>query len=375
MFVAINRKSDIASPDKGKSLNSNSASIGEENIATHISDLNDNFCISHYKMEKSDSSGWYAKLIFFVFLAVFCLLATVICVDDTPCQLKIADKGMNSPPIVAPSLETRAKEREQAERECPTKTKGMAGKQKTEIDNTERQIIEARKAELKRLTEERKRSIWQEPQVYIEGLRAKTSWMAVELKISEHIAKIRQNWKLIRNEALAIRQLNLYRPEVENLTDTGKWEIFALYRGGVEVGQNCKRAPFTCNLFDSIPPQAIHPTGSIIFSIMKAGTHVRAHSGPSNTRLRAHLGLQIPEDLSSSMVPSKSYTKLRVAEEYFSWHDGELFIFDDSYDHEVWHDNLEGKPRIILIFDLWHPGLSEEAKNALKPKLRLLASK
>ena len=339
-------------------------------------------------------------------MVAHCFVVTVIGVDDTTRELKKADKDMKSPPEAACTLETRAndvlgifdtipshveeqcietiadrktlwekqqKERENAEEEIKPKTIGMAGKQETERHNAERQIIEARKTELKRMAEEKKRSIWQEPQVYIEGLKAKTLWMAAEFEIGDHIAKIRQNWKLIRDEALAIRQLNLYWSEGENLTDTGKWEIFALYMGG--VGQNCEWAPVTCSLFDSVPPEAIHPTGNVIFSTMKAGTHVRAHSGPTNTRLRAHLGLQIPEDLSPPIAPSKSYTKLRVAEQYFSWHDGEILIFDDSYDHEVWHDNLEGKPRVILAFDLWHPGLSEEAKTALSPKLQLLATK
>ena len=158
---------------------------------------------------------------------------------------------------------------------------------------------------------------------------------------------------------------NLYQPEGENLEDTGKWAQFELYWAGQKNERNCKKAPITCNLIDSIPQVATNRRGQVKFSVMEAGTHVHAHSGPTNCRLRAHLGLQIPENSSSSIVPSKSSTKLRVADEYLAWHDGELFIFDDSYDHEVWHDNPQRTPRIVLIFDIWHPELTEEQKHTL----------
>jgi len=32
-------------------------------------------------------------------------------------------------------------------------------------------------------------------------------------------------------------------------------------------------------------------------------------------------------------------------------------VFDDSYNHEAWNDC--GTPRIVLIFDIWHPDLSQ----------------
>ena len=208
-------------------------------------------------------------------------------------------------------------------------------------------------------------SFWQRSLYNVEGLKAKPVWMLEETGISDHLVRIRQNWELIRNEALSALKRNLYQSEGENLRDTGKWAQFELYRQGRKNERNCKKAPITCNLIDSIPQVATNRRGQVKFSVMEAGTHVHAHSGPTNCRLRAHLGLQIPENSSSSIVPSKSSTKLRVADEHLVWHDGELFIFDDSYDHEVWHDNPQGTPRIVLIFDIWHPELTEEQKRTL----------
>lgn len=35
------------------------------------------------------------------------------------------------------------------------------------------------------------------------------------------------------------------------------------------------------------------------------------------------------------------------------WKVGECLIFDDSFEHEVWHDG--STDRVVLICDLWHP--------------------
>jgi len=42
------------------------------------------------------------------------------------------------------------------------------------------------------------------------------------------------------------------------------------------------------------------------------------------------------------------------------WAEGGLLLFDDSFEHEVW--NLTKQPRVVLIVDLWHPGLDTDAK-------------
>ena len=40
-------------------------------------------------------------------------------------------------------------------------------------------------------------------------------------------------------------------------------------------------------------------------------------------------------------------------------------IFDDSFEHEVWH---EGESlRLVLIVDFWHPDLNSRQKKTLAP--------
>ena len=48
---------------------------------------------------------------------------------------------------------------------------------------------------------------------------------------------------------------------------------------------------------------------------------------------------------------------MRVDNETRNLEEGKCIIFDDSFDHEAWHD---GKAtRINLIIDIWHPCLTD----------------
>jgi aspartate beta-hydroxylase len=56
-------------------------------------------------------------------------------------------------------------------------------------------------------------------------------------------------------------------------------------------------------------------------------------------------------------------TSLRVADKIRTWKEGEILIFDDSFEHEVWHNGTS--VRLILIVDVWHPDLTKNDWNAL----------
>ena len=50
-------------------------------------------------------------------------------------------------------------------------------------------------------------------------------------------------------------------------------------------------------------------------------------------------------------------SKMRVGDETRYPNEGECIIFDDSFNHEAWHEGE--KTRIVLILDFWHPELSD----------------
>jgi hypothetical protein len=73
---------------------------------------------------------------------------------------------------------------------------------------------------------------------------------------------------------------------------------------GRKIAANCEKAPFTCQLISEFPAARDCRRGQVKFSVMHAGTHVWPHCGPTNCRLRSHLGLIVPQG-----------TYIRVAEE------------------------------------------------------------
>ncbi|XP_043735790.1 aspartyl/asparaginyl beta-hydroxylase isoform X5 [Cervus elaphus] len=166
---------------------------------------------------------------------------------------------------------------------------------------------------------------------------------------------LERNWKLIRDEGLAAmdKTHGLFLPEDENLREKGDWSQFTLWQQGRKNENACKGAPKTCSLLDKFPETTGCRRGQIKYSIMHPGTHVWPHTGPTNCRLRMHLGLVIP----------KEGCKIRCANETRTWEEGKVLIFDDSFEHEVWQDAASF--RLIFIVDVWHPELTPHQRRSL----------
>lgn len=47
------------------------------------------------------------------------------------------------------------------------------------------------------------------------------------------------------------------------------------------------------------------------------------------------------------------------------WEEGKVMIFDDSFEHEVWHRGT--LPRLVLIVDVWHPEVTIAERRSLSP--------
>lgn len=49
---------------------------------------------------------------------------------------------------------------------------------------------------------------------------------------------------------------------------------------------------------------------------------------------------------------------MRVGDEIRYPEAGKCIIFDDSFNHEAWHEG--DQTRLILILDFWHPDLTDD---------------
>ncbi|XP_061496714.1 aspartyl/asparaginyl beta-hydroxylase isoform X8 [Anopheles gambiae] len=200
------------------------------------------------------------------------------------------------------------------------------------------------------------RSVYQRSLYNVDGLAARPYWTEEQTTYATELELIRAKWREVRDEGLKLlTSAGVFVNESENLRDRGDWKQLELFSRGARVERNCARAPYTCRLVEQYFPAArTCKRGQVKFSVMHPGTHVWPHCGPTNCRVRAHLGLRVPPG-----------TYIRVAEETRSWENGKWLIFDDSFEHEVWHNGTE--TRLVLIVDFWHPELTESQRRTLSP--------
>uniref|UniRef100_A0A673AY25 Aspartyl/asparaginyl beta-hydroxylase-like n=1 Tax=Sphaeramia orbicularis TaxID=375764 RepID=A0A673AY25_9TELE len=140
-------------------------------------------------------------------------------------------------------------------------------------------------------------SVWQRSLYNVEGLKAQPWWTPKETGYTDLVKMLERNWKTIRDEALAVMDRNTgqFIPEEENLREKGEWGQYTLWQQGKKVGNSCQGVPKTCSLLEKHPEATGCKRGQIKFSVMHPGTHVWPHTGPTNCRLRMHLGLVIPK--------------------------------------------------------------------------------
>ncbi|XP_077022969.1 aspartyl/asparaginyl beta-hydroxylase isoform X6 [Tamandua tetradactyla] len=198
-------------------------------------------------------------------------------------------------------------------------------------------------------------SVWQRSLYNVNGLKAQPWWTTKETGYTDLVKSLERNWKLIRDEGLAVmdKTKGLFLPEDENLREKGDWSQFTLWQQGRKNENACKGAPKTCALLETFPETTGCRRGQIKYSVMHPGTHVWPHTGPTNCRLRMHLGLVIP----------KEGCRIRCANETRTWEEGKVLIFDDSFEHEVWQD--ASSFRLIFIVDVWHPELTPQQRRTL----------
>lgn len=136
------------------------------------------------------------------------------------------------------------------------------------------------------------------------------------------------------------------------------WNALHLFKDAKE--QSCSSAfPKTLSALKNVPMTELFGTPmEVFFSVLKPDTHIPPHYGLSNSRLTAHLPLIIPNDC-----------HIRVSDHIHHWREGELFLFDDSFDHEARNDSDE--VRIVLIFETWRPDLSTSEIAALQDSMEI----
>jgi len=143
---------------------------------------------------------------------------------------------------------------------------------------------------------------------------------------------------------------NRPRKEEAGMIDNPNWSAFYLWKNGEPVPGNAERCPRTLEALREAPlAQTPNRSPSILFSLLRPGTRIPPHNGLVNTRLICHLPLIVP-----------GRCGFRVGNEVREWKVGEAWAFDDTIEHEAVNDSTE--TRVILLFDIWRPELTEEER-------------
>jgi len=137
-----------------------------------------------------------------------------------------------------------------------------------------------------------------------------------------------------------------FQDEAEEIGRTGRWGVLFLLEMGRRNEAVLARCPVTASVIDK--HRTVTTRGGLMyFSCLDPHTRVAPHQGPTNLRLRCHLGLEVPDGCG-----------VRVGGVVGAWQEGRCIVFDDSFWHEAW--NNSDRRRVVLIIDFWHPDLSDD---------------
>lgn len=156
---------------------------------------------------------------------------------------------------------------------------------------------------------------------------------------------LRTHWREIRDEALALEAGGAIRT-AEGRNDASfdsffkqGWKRYYLKWYGNALPSAAESCPRTVSLLAGIPN-----VKAAMFALLPPGSQLNRHRDPFAGSLRYHLGL---------VTPNADTCRIFVDGEQLVWHDGEDFMFDETYVH--WAENRSDSARVILFCDIERP--------------------
>ncbi len=149
--------------------------------------------------------------------------------------------------------------------------------------------------------------------------------------------------KMLESHYVAIKNEYFSSVTEEHLT---KWPQQDIYNDGWNVfglrfqGYDIKPAHDQCPVISKIIKDHSNLIDTLGFSILNPGTIITPHKGITDTVLRCHMGIQVPEGDCAIKVDGVDH----------KWQNGIAFIFDDTLEHSAW--NKTNEKRIVMLMDL-----------------------
>lgn len=159
------------------------------------------------------------------------------------------------------------------------------------------------------------------------------------------LAPLRDNWKVIREEAEQLVTGGHVRPAAKhndvafNTFFRRGWTRFYIKWYDQPLPSAIELCPKTVELVQSIPT-----VNAALFAMLKPRSILGEHRDPFAGSIRYHLGL---------ITPNSDGCRIFVDGNPYSWRDGEAVMFDETYIHSVRNDTDES--RVILFCDVTRP--------------------
>jgi Tfp pilus assembly protein PilF len=151
---------------------------------------------------------------------------------------------------------------------------------------------------------------------------------AIEL-LERNAAAISNEWLAVSNQRNDATQAD---SEALVAAGGGAWRQGVLRRNGVWFPTAKAQWPVASRVVERVEAltgdvneDPWMPKAAAEFSAIAPGSKLTRHCGPSNHRLRLHLGLQIPS----------TGAAIEVAGEARGWDEGKVLVIDDSFEHKV----------------------------------------
>lgn len=136
-------------------------------------------------------------------------------------------------------------------------------------------------------------SVRQKPNVfYYDNLTAFNIWNKKQKhKFIEDCSLLEKSHDVILEEYSNVLEAQMCGTWKRNRTPQGSWDVFHLVNQGAFVSENVALCPKTSAVISSVSSMIQgNVFGNVMFSVLKPGTKISPHYGPTNIRLRCHLG-------------------------------------------------------------------------------------
>ena len=157
----------------------------------------------------------------------------------------------------------------------------------------------------------------------------------------EWVKILEDNWRIVYDEMEGIisgkKEISLSSPNPPYLSEPHAWKNIYFYNFMWQYHINCKLFPKTYALLKSVPNLTFAE-----FTLLEPHSRVLPHIGETNTTIRGHLGIVIPDTL--------PVMGIKVGNEERSWQQGKVILFSDCHRHTVW--NNSDQRRFVLVFDI-----------------------